>query len=59
MEPYQPIIDDSDPKNTAKEIIKSWCDYNREKYGPNWKEIVAAEMAKDTVTELAKAGIIK
>lgn len=33
------------PSPEAKAIIKQWCDLNREKYGPDWKNILAKQMA--------------
>ena len=44
------------PKNNlspeATALIKQWCDMQKEKYGENWKEILAKEMAKETMKKL-------
>jgi len=29
----------------AKAIVKEWCAMQREKYGPDWKSIVAKQMS--------------
>lgn len=39
----------NDPHKDAKALLKSWCDMQREKYGENWKEIKAKEMAEETM----------
>ena len=35
-----------------KALIKQWCDMQKEKYGENWKEILAEKMAKETMKKL-------
>lgn len=35
------------PSSEVKAIIKEWVDMQRDKYGPNWKEILSKEMAED------------
>ena len=34
------------PSPEVKALIKEWCDLERAKYGPDWKKIVAKQMAK-------------
>ena len=36
----------AEPSPEVKAILKTWCDMQRDKYGPDWKKILAAEMAK-------------
>ena len=38
----------------VKKILKSWCDMQREKYGDNWKEIVAKQMTEKTAPTIEK-----
>lgn len=33
-----------------KALIKQWTDMQKEKYGPNWKEILAKEMSSQMVS---------
>lgn len=47
-----------DPNDMIKKHIKSWCDYNREKYGENWKEILAKEMSKETMKQLGGLALL-
>jgi hypothetical protein len=34
-----------DPSPEVKAILRAWCEQQRVKYGPDWKEKLAAEMA--------------
>lgn len=36
----------AEPSPEVKAIIREFCRVNREKYGPDWKRIVAQQMAK-------------
>ena len=36
-----------EPPPEVRAILKEWCDMQREKYGPDWKRILAREMADD------------
>jgi hypothetical protein len=36
------------PSPEVKAILKEWCDMQREKYGPDWKNILAKEMSERT-----------
>jgi hypothetical protein len=38
----------AEPPPEVRAILKSWIAQQREKYGPDWKEILAAEMAAKT-----------
>lgn len=35
-----------EPSPEAKAAVREFCKLQREKYGPEWKKILAAEMAK-------------
>lgn len=37
-----------EPSPEVKAIIKQWVEHNRAKYGPDWKKILAKEMADKT-----------
>lgn len=37
----------SQPSPEVKAIVKEWVDMQQDKYGPDWKEILADEMAED------------
>lgn len=39
------------PTAEVKAILKEFCKINKEKYGDNWKEILAKEMAEKTMRE--------
>lgn len=43
------------PTAEVKAIFKEFCKINKEKYGDNWKEILAKEMADKTMRELPPA----
>jgi len=36
---------DAKPSPEVKAILKEWCEMQRAKYGPDWKRILANEMA--------------
>lgn len=42
------------PSPEVKAIIGEFCRIQREKYGPNWKRILAEEMAAKTAPVLQK-----
>ena len=35
----------AEPSPEVKALLKEWCRVEREKYGPDWKKIVAKQMA--------------
>lgn len=37
----------------VKAIIKEWCEMQRVKYGPDWKRILATEMAEKSAPVLS------
>lgn len=42
----QVVMDKSEPSKEVQEILHEWCNLQREKYGPQWKRILAKEMAE-------------
>lgn len=47
-----PAMPNQEPSPEVKDIIKEWCRLNEVKYGPEWKKILAKEMAEKTMKEL-------
>jgi putative transposase len=50
-----------EPSPEVKAILKKFCDIQREKYGPDWKKILAAEMAEKSrpfVETMFNAGVV-
>lgn len=48
-----------EPPPEVKAAIKSFVQAQREKYGENWKEILAKKMTRETVEAMTKAGLLK
>jgi hypothetical protein len=42
----QVVMDKPEPSKEIQEILHERCNLQREKYGPNWKRILAKEMAE-------------
>lgn len=47
------------PPPEVQKLIKEWCSQQEQKYGQNWKSILAAEMSKQAVKDLTDLGVIK
>ena len=41
-------------KQAARQMIRDWVKRNQEKYGPDWKSKLAAEMAAKTAPTLER-----
>ncbi len=35
----------------VKKLLREWCKMQKERYGENWKEILAAEISESTTTK--------
>jgi len=42
------------PSPEVRAILKQFCDIQREKYGPDWKRILAKEMTEKTAPVIDK-----
>jgi hypothetical protein len=42
------------PSPEVKAIMKEWCEMQRQKYGPDWKRILAKEMTEQTMPLIEK-----
>lgn len=47
------------PSPEVKALLKEWCKMQEEKYGPDWKKVLAKEMAAKTVEKMTQDGLLK